>query len=345
MLRSIMPTVMPSIVPSIVLMLASLQAITSSCAAEETVPGGATAEDLARTEAFAAVVAPTEHLRKLASGMGFVEGPLAVVTAADPNHRSGLVFSDIPASHLLGWDGATTAVVIEDSEQSNGNAFANGTLFSCHHRSHALVATAWPAATPSQVLVDSYRGEPLNSPNDLAIASDGAIWFTDPTYGLGTREKRQERNRVYRFDPKTRELLGLIEDFDEPNGICFSPDETTLYVADSGKPHHIIAFNVDLAGSVSAAREFAVVTPGVPDGIACDVAGRLYVSAGDGVQVFGFDGQRIGTIEVPESPANLCFGGEDGKTLYITAKTSLYAIRLRVAGAWTLRTTVNATRP
>jgi gluconolactonase len=122
----------------------------------------------------------------------------------------------------------------------------------------------------------------------------------------------------------------LIKDFDKPNGICFSPDEKKLYVADSGKPRHIRVFDVQNNGTVANGKVFCVIDKGVPDGLRCDNAGRVWSSAGAGVHIFGTDGSLVGKILVPESPANLCFGGETGNTLFITARTSLYAIETAV---------------
>jgi gluconolactonase len=158
------------------------------------------------------------------------------------------------------------------------------------------------------------------------VKSDGTVWFTDPDYGLGGNKKEQEGNFVFRFDPKTKQVSAVVKDFDKPNGICFSPDEKKLYVADSGKPHHIRVFDVQKDGTLANGKIFCVIDKGVPDGIRCDKQGRVWSSAGDGVHIFAPDGSLIGKTLVPESPANLCFGGKDGKTLYITARSSLYAI-------------------
>jgi len=175
-------------------------------------------------------------------------------------------------------------------------------------------------------VVDTFEGKKFNSPNDVVVKSDGSYWFTDPDYGLGKNPKEQAGNYVYRFDPKSKSITAVVKDFDKPNGLCFSPDEKKLYVADSGKPKHIRVFEVQSGGTLDSGKVFCTIDKGGPDGIRCDNGGRIWSSAGDGVHVFAPDGKLIGKILVPESPANLCFGGADGKTLYITARKSLYAI-------------------
>jgi gluconolactonase len=138
---------------------------------------------------------------------------------------------------------------------------------------------------------------------------------------------------VFRFEPASKRIAIVADDFDMPNGLCFSPDERTLYIADSGKPHHIRAFDVTSDGALKNGRIFCTIDAGAPDGIRCDERGNVWSSAGDGVHVFAPDGKLLGKIPVPETPANLCFGGEDGQTLFITARTSLYSIRVNARGA------------
>ena len=165
----------------------------------------------------------------------------------------------------------------------------------------------------------------------MVVKSDGTIWFTDPDYGLGGKPKEMEGNWVYRHDPKSKKTTVLVKDFDKPNGLCFSPDESKLYVADSGQPKHIRVFEVK-GDSVSAGKVFCKIDKGGPDGIRSDAEGRIFSSAGDGVHIFSPDGSLIGKILVPEAPANLCFGGKDFKTLFITARTGLYRIDVTTAG-------------
>jgi len=163
------------------------------------------------------------------------------------------------------------------------------------------------------------------------VKSDGTVWFTDPDYGLGQNPKEQPGNYVYRYDPKGKKATAVLKDFDKPNGIVFSPDEKKLYVADSGKPKHIRVFTVKSDGTLDEGKVFCTFDKGGPDGIRCDKDGRIWSSAGDGVHIFSEDGSLIGKILVPEAPANLCFGGSEGKTLFMTARKSLYSIPTSVA--------------
>ncbi len=177
-------------------------------------------------------------------------------------------------------------------------------------------------------LADSYDHLPLSSPNDVVVSQDGAIWFTDPTYGLNGRARSQSANRLYRIDPTTREVIAVFDGCDQPNGLCFAPGERQLYLADSGAPHQILILDVLPGGQLSHARTFAAISPGVPDGIRCDAAGRLWVCAGDGVQVYGSDGVRLGKILLRRVVSNCCFGGKDGRTLFMTSADMLWSIEL-----------------
>lgn len=276
---------------------------------------------------FAMCVDPAAAVRKLAGDMKFTEGPVWL-----PREGGFLVFSDIPADELKRWsekDGLAT--FRKPSQNANGNLLdREGRLITCEHSGRRL--SVLEADGTLRTLVDKFEGKSFNSPNDLAIAPDGAVWFTDPDYGLRGSPGEIGGNWVYRFDPKTKDLRVVAKDFDKPNGIAFSPDAKRLYIADSGKPSHIRVFDVEADGGLSNSRVFCVIDKGVPDGIRCDVDGRVWSSAGDGVRIHDVSGKLLGTIAVPEVPANLCFGGADGKTLYITARTSLYSIPVRVKG-------------
>jgi gluconolactonase len=163
------------------------------------------------------------------------------------------------------------------------------------------------------------------------VKSDGTFWFTDPPYGLPKDQpKEQPGNYVYRFDPASGKSSVLATNFDMPNGLCFSPDESRLYVADSGKPHHIRVFEVSADGTVRDGRVFCTIDVGGPDGIRCDQDGRVWSSSGDGAQIFSPDGRRIARIRLPKGAANLCFGGRDGKTLFLTARDTVYAVETKV---------------
>lgn len=309
----------------------TLNAILSltACLLAASSPSNAADFDIREAAEFSKLVAADAKLEKLVSGLRFTEGPVWL-------KREGgfLVFSDIPANELKKWTrpgGLTT--FRNPSQNANGNTLdREGRLISCEHSGRRVSVLEKDGTW--QTLVDRFDGKKFNSPNDAVVKSDGTVWFTDPPYGLPRGEaKEQEGHYVFRFDPKTKNTTAIVKDFDRPNGLCFSPDEKKLYVADSGQPRHIRVFDVQADGSVTGGKVFGQIDKGGPDGIRCDAAGRIFSSAGDGVQIFASDGKLIGKILVPESPANLCFGGNDGKTLFITARTSLYSIPLLVKGA------------
>lgn len=271
---------------------------------------------------FRQCVATDARVQKLAGDMMFTEGPVW--------HPDGfLVFSDIPANELKKWtkaDGVTT--FRKPSNNINGNTLdLEGRLVSAEHTGRRVSITEKDGTV--KALVSEYDGKKFNSPNDVVVKSDGTVWFTDPPYGLPKGQKKeQEGNYVFRFDPKTKQTTIVARDFNMPNGLVFSPDETKLYVADSGMapPKHIRVFDVKSDGSLSVGKVFCTIDKGGPDGIRIDAAGRVWSSAEDGVHIFAPDGSLIGKILTPEGPANLCFGGADGKTLFITARKSLYSI-------------------
>jgi len=295
---------------------------------------------------FAKIVAKDAKVEKLGGGMKFLEGPAWV--AKDGGY---LLFSDIPSNQIKKWSAKEGLTTFRDPcNNTNGHFIGpDGLLYSCEHTARRISMTE--ADGKVVTVVDAFEGKKLSSPNDLVLKSDGTIWFTDPPYGVPKGEKKeQETNNVYRFDPKTKTLTAVIKDCDMPNGLTFSPDEKKLYVADSGKPRSIRVFDVNADGTVANGKIFCALDKGAPDGIRTDSEGRVWSSAGDGIQIFNTDGALIGKIHMPppppdpakplpegkvaagETPANLCFGGEDMKTLYITARTSLYSIKVLVAG-------------
>lgn len=285
---------------------------------------------------FGRCVAPDARLTRLASDLGFTEGPVWVKAGG----AGFLVFSDIPRDELKKWSAAAGLETFrKPSRNANGNTLdAAGRLLTCEH-SGRQVAVLEPDGT-LRTVVDRFEGKKLNSPNDVVVKSDGTIWFTDPEYGLRTNPQTKQRegkeqpaNHVFRHDPKTGRTVAVVKDFLQPNGLAFSPDEKRLYVADSGSPKHIRVFDVGADGTLGGGRVFCTIDQGVPDGIRVDRDGRVWSSAGDGVQIFSPSGALIGRILVPESAANLCFGGDDGRTLFITARKSLYSIPVKVAGA------------
>lgn len=259
-------------------------------------------------------------VRKIADGFRFIEGPVFLPDGS-------LIFSDIPADVLLRWDGRNLPGVFRrPSGQANGNTLdREGRLVTCEHWNRRVTRTEKNGEVT--VLADAFEGKPLNSPNDAVVKSDGSVWFTDPSYGAGDRGEAQPVRGVYRLDPESKRLTLVAKGFDQPNGLCFSPDEKRLYVADSAAPHHIRAFDVRDDGTLANDRVFAVIERGGPDGIRCAKNGDLYSSEDRGVAIFGPDGKMKGLIPVPETPANLCFS-PDEKKIYATARHGLYEITL-----------------
>jgi gluconolactonase len=290
--------------------------------------------DVKNASEFDRCVSASAKLERLATDMKFVEGPQWF-----PADGGFLVFSDIPSNELKKWsDKAGLSAFRNPSGNTNGNTIGNdGLLLSAEHGGRRISRTDASGAVVT--VVDRFEGKRLNSPNDVVVSSDGAIWFTDPDYGLPSDpETRQKVGKelpgefVFRFDPRTKALRAVATDFAKPNGLCFSPDGSRLYVADSGAPRHIRAFDAASDGSLRGGEVFAKIDKGGPDGIRCDADGRVWSSAGDGVHVFSPRGELLGKILVPEAPANLAFGGADMRTLYITARKSLYAVPVLVRG-------------
>ncbi len=276
---------------------------------------------------FSAVVNEDAELVEIATGLEFTEGPVWIGSG-----ESGyLLFSDIPADKIYRWaPGEGLSVWRTPSGNSNGLLLdSQGRLLACEHGGRRVSLTLDSGKVVT--LSDRFKGGRLNSPNDVALGADGSLWFTDPPYGLGRQEAEQPSNYVFRLAPEAKEPTVVVEDFNRPNGIVFSPDKKVLYISDSGKPHHIRYFRV--AGeSLEEIGVFATISPGGPDGMCVDTMGRLYSTAGDGVHVFSPDGILIGKILTPHNPTNCCFGGRQWKTLYITARPDVYAVKLRVKG-------------
>jgi gluconolactonase len=278
---------------------------------------------------FSKIVPASSRMKTLVTGREFVEGPVW-------SHEEGgnLIFSDIPADTLYRWCGTHgLSTFRKPSRHSNGNTRdSDNRLLTCEHGSRTVSRTEPDGSV--RTLAERYNGKRLNSPNDLVVHSDGHIWFTDPPYGIdAARDREQNANFVFRLDPRSGQLDAVTDILEMPNGLCFSPDEKKLYVADSGSPHQIRVFTVHPNGTLEGGEIFCVIDQGVPDGIRCDAEGRLYSTAGDGVQIFSAEGELIGRILTPEVAANLCFGGPAGTTLFITATSSVHAIDLAVRGA------------
>jgi len=276
-------------------------------------------------------------VEKLAGDMGFTEGPVWLPAAGK------LVFSDIPNSLLMEWSEEAGLAVFRESANPNGNRLdLEGRLLTCQHGARNIVRTETDGALT--VLADRVDGKRFNSPNDVAVKSDGTLWFTDPPWGLKNRREGKELDGhyVYRLDPDGA-VTTLIRDLAMPNGIAFSPDEQRLYVADTGdflldlepgstaRPPTLTAYDVGSDNSLSVEPAWRVEA--LCDGMCVDEEGTIYATGHDGMTLWTADGAPAGTILVPEQPANACFGGDDRKTLFITARTSLYAVRMDVAGA------------
>ena len=260
------------------------------------------------------------EVQKLADGFSFVEGPLW-------NPRGFFLFSDIPANKIYKatLDGKTE-IFRQPSGHSNGNAYdLQGRLVSCEH--DRRVSREMPDGT-FQTLVDSFEGKPLNSPNDLAIFSDGSIYFSDPTYGIKAEQSELGFRGLFRLRPDgTLELLD--KEWKQPNGLCFSPDFKRLYVNDS-QAGQIWVYDVSTSGELSHKTLLDTIPkPGDPDGMKCDEKGRLFVAAPDGVRVYSTQGQFVGLIAVPKPVSNLCFGGQNGHTLFITARDCVYVAHVQ----------------
>ena len=283
---------------------------------------------------FRQLVPENAKLTRHCTGMAWSEGPIYV---ADGDY---LLWSDIPNDRIMRWSDADGCSVFrQPANYTNGHYLdRQNRLVSCEHGGRRISRTE-PDGTVT-TLVYNYRGMRLNSPNDLVVKSDGTIWFTDPPYGILSdyeghkAESELGANYVFRFDPATGDLEIVADDFDRPNGICFAPDETVLYVADSGQPAHVRAFDVVGGRELVNSRVFAEVRPGLADGFRVDVLGNLFTSAYDGIQVYSPDAELLGKLLVPEErTANCTFGGPDKRRLFITADKSLYSIHLNTQGA------------
>ena len=275
----------------------------------------------------------TGPLECLYTGSIWAEGPLWV-----PSTQT-VRWSDIPNNRILEFDPATGAAdeYARDVEFTNGRTLdVDGSVVQCSHGRRRVERDRDGTVTS---LVDSYQGRRLNSPNDVVIASDASIWFTDPPYGIlpGTTEGHEGEQEyggcyVFRLDPASGTLAAVITDLVHPNGLAFSPDETLLYVADTAGPRYGVPLRIVAYGLRDGACGPGRVVVELPDGQAADglrvdVEGRIWTSAGPTVRVYSPSFELLASFDVPETVSNLCFGGPDGRDLYITATTSLYRIR------------------
>ena len=282
-------------------------------------------------------------IERIAHGFRWAEGPVYF--------RDGgyLLWSDIPNNRMMRWleDDGHVSVFRAPSNYSNGNTRdREGRLITCEHDTRRVTRTEYDGTIT--VLMDQHDGKRLNAPNDVIVDSTGAIWFTDPGYGIdgdyeGHKDQFELPPYVYRLDPITGQARVVLDDFVRPNGLAFSPDEKLLYVVDSGITHdgpaHIRVFDVE-EGQCRRGRIFVEnFAPGFTDGVRVDVAGNVWCSMGwadpkeDGVRCYAPDGDLIGKIHLPETCANLCFGGKKRNRLFMCASTSVYALYVDVNGA------------
>jgi gluconolactonase len=280
-------------------------------------------------------------VERIATGFRWAEGP---VWFGDGRY---LLWSDIPNDRIMRWteESGQVSVFRAPSQNANGNTRdRQGRLVTCEHDTRRVTRTE-PDGTIA-VVMDRHEGKRLNAPNDVVVAADGSVWFTDPGYGIlmnyeGHRAEFELPANVYRVDGRTGQATVVIGDLARPNGLCFSPDERRLYLVDTGvTPRPIYVYDVVDGGSrVGNRRLFADMSPGSSDGIRCDADGNLWAAAGgggegfDGVHVFAPDGTRIGRILLPEKCANLCFGGVKRNRLFMAASQSVYALYVEARGA------------
>lgn len=286
-------------------------------------------------ESFVDTARPPEQI---AAGFTWTEGPVWL--------DNQLFFNDIPNKRMMRWSQtAGVSVALENSEFANGNTLdMRGQMVSCEHGGRRVIRRRDPLdAQAIEVIADSFEGKRLNSPNDVVVKSDGTVWFTDPPYGINSdiegypADSEQDGCFVFCAEPDGT-LHAVATDFDKPNGLAFSPDESQLYIADSGAikgasfpgidydlPHHITVF--DVAGNtLTNPRVFAVVAPGVPDGFRIDSEGFVWTSALDGIHCLSPVGALIGKIVLPQQTSNICFGGATGQTMFITSSDKVYRV-------------------
>jgi len=274
-------------------------------------------------------------MRRLHTGCRWTEGPVYF-----PAGRY-LVFSDIPNDRMLRWDETTGQVGVfrQPSGYANGHTRDRaGRLVSCEHGNRRVTRTEHDGTVT--VLADRYQGHRLNSPNDVVERADGSVWFTDPSYGIDSDYEGYQAEseiggcHVYRVDPVDGKVTIVADDFERPNGLAFSVDESRLYIADTRqKPSHIRVFDVADDGKLTGGEVFGTSDSGGFDGLRVDAEGRVWAAAHDGLHCFAPDGTRIGKLLVPEICSNFTFGGQRRNELFITASSSVYGMRVNFTGA------------
>jgi len=293
---------------------------------------GATGVEI-RDRGFAAVVGEAVSFEQIGTGYLFTEGPLW-----NPRDQS-LLFSDMPGNQIRRWTAkGGVAVFRKPSSMSNGLVWdAEGRLLACEHATSRVTRTEKDGSLT--VIASHLEGKELNSPNDIVVKRDGGIYFTDPTYGRAEfygvkRDPVLDFRGVYRAEPDGKRLTLLADDFGQPNGLCFSSDETRLFVNDTER-QHVRVFDVKPDGTLAGGEVWAETTgegAGAPDGMKIDSGGNLYTCGPGGIHVFDPQAKCLGVIQVPEYTANFNWGDADLKSLFITASTSVYRIRVKVAG-------------
>jgi gluconolactonase len=286
---------------------------------------------------FRSKILPNARLELLAGGFRWLEGPVWF------GDHEMLLFSDIPNDRVMRWTESGVSVFRTPAGFENGHARdRQGRLISCSHRLRCITRTELDGQVT--VLADRFEGKRLNSPNDVVVKSDGSVWFSDPLYGINTdyeggKQAQELPPRLYRLDADGT-LSVVADDFDGPNGLCFSPDETQLYAVESGTqfaeaPNRLIrVFDVDADGkTLSGGQAFCKIEPGMADGIRCDSDGNVWSSAGDGVHCIDPAGHLLGKILVPAAVSNIAFGGRHLSRLFICTGRALYAIYTNVRGA------------
>ncbi len=287
---------------------------------------------------FRRYIVANTPLRRLHTGTLWAEGP------AWNGVGRYLVWSDIPNNVQMRWidDDSRVTVFRNPSGNSNGNTFDyEGRELSCEHGGRRVVRYEYDGTLT--VIADRFQGKRLNSPNDIVVHPDGSIWFTDPPYGIngnyeGFKADKEIKEAVYRVDPKAKRMDMVTDEMDGPNGICFSPDYKRLYVADTGTGREIRVWDLDGKNIRNGKRFIQLDIPGTgaasyADGIRCDVDGNIWAGARPGVQVITPAGERIGMIRLPETCANICFGGVKRNRLFMAASQSLYAVYVAATGA------------
>ncbi len=289
---------------------------------------------------FRKLALPYIHVERLWTGCRWAEGPAWFAAGRY------LVWSDIPNDRVMRWDETDGSVSVfqQPAQNSNGHSVdLEGRLISCEHRGRCVSRTEHDGTRI--VVASHFEGKRFNSPNDVVVKSDGSIWFTDPSYGIDSDYEGDATaselgaQRVYRVDATSGAISVVASDFVQPNGLAFSADESLLYIVDTGLthvadgPHHVRRFRVGADGALSGGEVFATCPVGLYDGLRVDVHDNLWLSAGDGVHCHAPDGDLLGKVLIPESVANLCFGGAKRNRMFICGTTSLYSVYLNTRGA------------